>query len=313
MDSFDSAECAPDQGLPPLAAADLTEAESAVIVSGPVVMRLRSNDRTLWRDVATMYAGYPGGVADADNRVADFTVELHNLRHPALIGTRRLAFRVNGGPVLSMQPARLGFALFEWGANWCVSTYGQAHLSIHAAVVERHGLALVLPGPPGSGKSTLCATLVARGWRLLTDETALLRLSDGMVIPVVRPISLKNRSIDVLQALWPDATFGRRFDETDKGTVAHVRPPDSSIAGMYAPVPVGAVIFPTYEPGQEVCATAQEKAAAFMFLASNSFNYDVLGRPAFDCLAGVIENSRALKLRYGDGTTAAAWIEADWP
>lgn len=260
-----------------------------------------------------MYEDYPGTVSNADNIVADFTVEFRNRRHPVLIGTRRLAFRVNGGPVLSMQPARLGFALFEWGANWCVSTYGQAHLSIHAAVVERDGQALVLPGPPGSGKSTLCATLVSRGWRLLTDETALLRLSDGMVVPVVRPISLKNRSIDVLRDLWPEATFGPRFDDTDKGTVAHVRPPEASIAGMYAPVPVAAVIFPTFEAGHAVQATAQEKAAAFMFLASNSFNYDVLGRPAFECLASVIERSRALKLRYGDGTAAAAWIEANWP
>lgn len=276
-------------------------------------MRLRSDNDALWRDVATMYAGYPGTVTDAENLVADFTLELRNRRQPPLFGSQRLAFRVNGGPILSMQPAKLGFALFEWGANWCVSTYGQAHLSIHAAVVERQGHALLLPGPPGSGKSTLCATLVARGWRLLTDETALLRLSDGMAIPVVRPISLKNRSIDVLQELWPDGTFGPRFADTDKGTVAHARPPDESIAGMYVPVPVRAVIFPTFEPGSALRASAQEKAAAFMFLASNSFNYDVLGRPAFDCLAGVIEGARALKLHYGDGTAAAAWIEANWP
>jgi predicted ATPase len=29
---------------------------------------------------------------------------------------------------------------------------------------------VILPAPPGSGKSTLCAALVTRGWRLLSDE-----------------------------------------------------------------------------------------------------------------------------------------------
>jgi predicted ATPase len=33
-------------------------------------------------------------------------------------------------------------------------------------VVERDGHALILPAMPGSGKSTLTAALVQRGWRL---------------------------------------------------------------------------------------------------------------------------------------------------
>jgi hypothetical protein len=41
-------------------------------------------------------------------------------------------------------------------------------------VLERGGRALLLPAPSGSGKSTLCAGLAFNGWRLLSDELALL-------------------------------------------------------------------------------------------------------------------------------------------
>lgn len=276
-------------------------------------MRLRTDNAGIWRDVARMYAGYPGTVADSESLVADFTVEFRTVRHPPLFGTRRLAFRVNGGPVLSMQKDVLGFALFEWGANWCVSQFSQSHLLIHAAVVERNGRALILPGPPGSGKSTLCATLVSRGWRLLTDETAMFRLDDGLLDPVVRPVSLKNRAIDVMQALWPDGLYGRRIDDTDKGTVAHLRAPEDSIARMYEPAPAHAVIFPTFVEGAKVSTAPYDKAAAFMFLASNSFNYDVLGQPAFDCLSRAMQDCAAAAMSYGDGTAAAEAIEAMWP
>ena len=132
-------------GLAPLRAEDLQAARAAVIASGPVLMRLRSDDRVLWQDMARLYADYPGTVDAAEAMIADFTVQFSRVRRPPLLGTPRLAFRVNGGPVLSMQKAALGFALFEWGANWCLSTYAQAHLSVHAAVVERHGRALLLP------------------------------------------------------------------------------------------------------------------------------------------------------------------------
>ncbi len=88
--------------------------------------------------------------------------------------------------------------LLEWALNWCISTDAHQFLIVHAAAIERNGLAVVLPAPPGSGKSTLCAALIHRGWRLLSDELALLSLVDGTLHALARPVSLKNRSIDVM-------------------------------------------------------------------------------------------------------------------
>ena len=56
--------------------------------------------------------------------------------------------------------------------------HAHQYLIIHAAVVEKNGLAAILPAPPGSGKGTLTAGSVLSGWRLLSDELTLIdRLS----------------------------------------------------------------------------------------------------------------------------------------
>src|SRR3546814_3330456 len=87
--------------------------------------------------------------------------------------------------------------MLEWGLNWCIGLHGHRYLIIHAAAIERNGLAVILPGAPGSGKSTLTAFLVHHGWRLLSDELALVSLHDGRLTALARPIGLKNRSIDL--------------------------------------------------------------------------------------------------------------------
>lgn len=80
--------------------------------------------------------------------------------------------------------------MFEWGLNWVVAQNAHQFLVIHAAVVERHGRALIFPGAPGSGKSTLCAALLSRGWRLLSDEMALISRQNGEVTPFFRVLSV---------------------------------------------------------------------------------------------------------------------------
>ena len=91
------------------------------------------------------------------------------------------------------------------------------YLLLHSAVIEREGCAVIMPAPPGSGKSTLCAGLVHRGWRLLSDELALISLTDTSITPLGRPISLKNQSIDVIKEYVPGAIFNRVTHDTSKG------------------------------------------------------------------------------------------------
>jgi len=57
---------------------------------------------------------------------------------------------------------------------------------VHAAAVTSNGQAVVICAPTGGGKSTLCASLVARGWRTLGDDKLLLDLGDRPILSALQ-------------------------------------------------------------------------------------------------------------------------------
>lgn len=272
---------------------------------GSFDVRLKSPFGSVRENLSSLYGRYP---LLEPGEVADFYLEM---KPPSLV--RRLLrpqvmFYNDGVAPFKPLPADQAFAMFEWGLNWCVA--GSAHdmLIIHAAVVERDGRAVIMPGTPGSGKSTLCAAMINRGWRLLSDEMTLIDLADGQVRPFPRPVSLKNESIDVIREYAPDAFIGEVVRDTSKGTVGHLRPPDASVARALEPAVPGLVVFPKFRAGSAPVLTPMSRGFAFMEMVSNSFNYHVLGLEGFESLANLIERSRSYSLDYGDLDDAQAEI-----
>jgi len=203
-------------------------------------------------------------------------------------------------------PYKQASAMFEWGLNWCIASHSHQYLIIHASVVESNEQAFIFPGTPGSGKSTLCAALVSRGWRLLSDEMTLLSVSDGCVYPVPRPISLKNQSIDVIQNFAPDAVIGSVFKNTAKGSIGHVRPPDDSVALAEIPAKPAKLIFPKYERGSNTVLTALSKGRTLLKAAEHCFNYNILGLKGFNSLSNLIDASDCYEFKYSNLEEAVA-------
>ncbi|QAU35384.1 HprK-related kinase A [Janthinobacterium sp. 17J80-10] len=267
------------------------------IRTGPFVTRVHTSLTAAVEGIGLLYADYP--VADEDD-FADFHIRLALPR-----GVRRwikpqVLFLFDGTRTFKPLPADQAFPMFEWGLNWCVSSHAHSYLIIHAAVLEKHGHAVIMPAPPGSGKSTLCAALARNGWRLLSDELALVRIADGNVIPLPRPVSLKNASIDIMRDYAPDAVFSRKVSDTMKGTVAHMQAPADSVARAGEPARPGWVIFPRYEAGAGTRLTDTPKARAFMRAADNAFNYSLLGERGFASLAALIEASSCHEFTYSN-------------
>ena len=208
-------------------------------------------------------------------------------------------------------PAAQAFPLLEWGLNWCVTAQCHQYLIIHAAVVERSGRALLLPAPPSSGKSTLCAALVARGWRLLSDELALVELGGRSLVPMPRPISLKNRSIEAVARFWPDAKIGDIVPDTLKGSVAHVRPPGDSVRRRDEAAAPAWIALPRYAEGARTELAPLSRSDAFMRLVDSAFNYNVHGRAGFESLADLVESCECRAFTYGGALDEAVSVFDD--
>ena len=263
--------------------------------TGAFVTHLRSDIGHVAEGIGLLYADYP---LLEHSPIADFHV---NMRHS--VGLRRFAgrqvhFDHDGHAPFQPLPVDQAFPMFEWAMNWCVSSRVHDCLVIHAAVVERNGFAAILPAPPGSGKSTLCAALVARGWRLLSDELTMVRLADARIIPLPRPISLKNASIGVMRAYAPELVFSRAVADTNKGTVAHIKAPADSVARAGESARAAWIIFPQYQAGAAATLEPIAPGRAFMQVADNAFNYSLLAEAGFAALGRIIGGCRSYQFRY---------------
>jgi HprK-related kinase A len=263
--------------------------------TGPVVTGVRSPIPVLCETLGLLYAGYP---VVAEDEFVDFEVKV---ARPS--GLRRwfapqALFEFDGHLPFKPLPADQAFPMLEWGMNWCISSHCHRYLMIHSAVVERGGGALLLPAPPGSGKSTLCASLVHAGWRLLSDELALLDPESGMVVPVPRPVSLKNASIGIMRSFAPQAVFSRTVHDTTKGDVAHMQAPLASLARASEVAAPRWLVFPRYDGGAQTSLEPIGKGRALVQLAENAFNFQVHGRAGFVTLGRLIDASACYQLVF---------------
>lgn len=260
----------------------------------PYQVRIQTRLKRAADGIYALYADYP--VLD-DAPCPDYRVEL------LMPLTRRwfrpqVLFRHDGFAPFKPLPADQAHAMFEWGLNWCVGNLDHTRVILHAAVLERAGRALVLPGEPGAGKSTLTAALCQEGFRLLSDELCLIDPGSLTITPVPRPVSLKNASIALIQARYPHAVFSEAARDTLKGTVAHMQPPAEALSKAELPAAPGLLVFPRY---QADAATAFEPLArhqAVLRCVEQSFNYSLHGTTGFATLVALARASHCHSLRY---------------
>ncbi len=243
-----------------------------------------------------MYADFSTCPADS---FADFHVEVARAAGVRGWFKPQVRFFFDGQPSFIPLPAAQAFAMLEWGLNWCVAAHAHQYLIFHAAVVEKGGCAVLLPAPPGAGKSTLCAGLVMRGWRLLSDELALYDLASGLVHGMSRPMNLKNRSIEVIRQFAPEAVMTAPMPDTTKGTVALLRPSTHSVVRAEEPARVRHIVLPKYVADAPATLLPHGRARTFMLLAEQSFNYGLQGEAGFDAIGQLVDACQCYQFTYG--------------
>lgn len=266
-----------------------------ILQIGPFVVSLRSPLKTIAERIVLFYGEYR---ALQVGTFVDFHVQIKSPRGLRRWLRRQAIFFFDDITPFKPLPEDQAFPMFEWGLNWCIATTSHQYVIVHAAMVAKNNHAIMLPGEPGAGKSTLCAALVSRGWRLLSDEMALIDPDHLRVTPVPRPIGLKNDSIDIIRQFDSKAVIGPSVSDTAKGTVAHLCPPDDSIAVADKDAAVTCIIFPTYSADTATRFGAVSRTTALSRIAEQSFNYHILGAVAFRTLERLVSVTPVYDLGY---------------
>ena len=278
------------------------------VATGTLLSRIRTSFPDVAASLHVLYANHPVFV---DPDFADFTVEVR-----APLNFRRwfkpqAEFQVDGERPFEPLPRDQAPAFLEWGLNWSIAASCHQWLTVHAASLERGGEAVILPAPPGSGKSTLCAALALRGWRLLSDELTLIDPKSIDAWALARPVNLKNASIDLIRSFSSESAWGPETYDTAKGRVTHLRPPADSVFRMREPAKPRWIVFPRYVAGSQPILTPRGKANTFIHFAQNAFNYSILGHLGFQATKLLIEQFDCYDFEYSrleDAIEVFDWI-----
>jgi HprK-related kinase A len=283
-------------------------AQQAIVLRlGPFTARIGSPLGDVAGSVRRLYHDFHVAPDDEGARFA-LSIEQPGSLRRYLRPQVQLVFEDALGPFEPL-PRRLAPALVEWGLNWCIGNHGHEFLVIHAAALERGGRVLMLPAPPGSGKSTLCVALATRGWRLLSDEFTLVDPANGDIVPVPRPMALKNGSIEIMQQWAPHLVFGPEVIGTEGTRIAYARPPRDAVARASERARPGWIVMPRYGAEQAPATWRIPRGRALVMLADNAFNHTMQGQRGFELLAAIAETAPACRITYPDVQSAVDLVE----
>lgn len=177
-------------------------------------------------------------------------------------------------------------------------------LLVHAgAVVTPSGGGVLLPGGSGSGKTSLVAALVRRGFGYLSDEAGAIDPVSRRLFPYPKALAIKPGVFDH----FPDLQ-AREDPHLPASGTWHVRPEELRPAAVARPCQLGLVIFPRYGT-TETQLTAIRLAEAVYEAARDTMNLSLYGGRALRLLADVFPNARTYRLDFRDLAEAVEVIE----
>jgi hypothetical protein len=166
-------------------------------------------------------------------------------------------------------------------------------LLIHAAAVELDDRRILLPGPSGTGKSTLVAWLDQYGFGCHSDEMVIVS-HDTRLSGYARPICLELDARFVVPEFLDKARSEGRLLEGTDALMAVGRSPISA-----PPVVLHCILFPRFSPRARTVLRPLSKGAAAMKLMISVANRRQLGDHGFSAVADLARAVPAFEFTYG--------------
>lgn len=165
-------------------------------------------------------------------------------------------------------------------------------VALHAGAVRWNGKAILVAGPSGSGKSSMIAWLMDRGFQYLTDEVAVLDAA-GMLSGMPRALVVKPGAAEKITCL-------PAFEEAlsvQSGSHTIIRPRETGFGTGESPC--GLIIFPTFDSSATVSVTPLNAAQTAMKLVECNLNARNLPDGGFRAITGLTRKTPAVAIRFG--------------
>lgn len=268
------------------------------VTVGPFVFSVRSDISSLHHYIEHHYSDCL--LESSGDHFVDYYVEVNHGSLYRRLYKPQADFKFNHQSPFKPLPLNQAHAFLEWGMNWVIASQAHQYFILHAATVAKGDQAIIISAPSGSGKSTLCAYLVSKGWRLLSDELALIDPNTMQLYGLGRPINLKNDSIELLRKHYKDKQFSKVVKDTHKGTISLLKASSSNTKVSNAPVRPAQIVFVHYTKDENCYAESVEPAIALTEIIRNSFNINVLNKAGFQCAKELVTQTPATYIEYNN-------------
>lgn len=193
-----------------------------------------------------------------------------------------------------------------WDVHGIVPRWSRDFLFVHAGSVAREGRALLLPAPPGRGKSSLVAALLRRGFEYLSDELGALDPVSGRAYPFPKRLALDPAALRFFPGL-----IDRLQDRETSGVALgkrYARPEDLG-ADVAAPTSVDRIVFLGPQRRGRPRLTPLVAAEAVERLAASCLNLYRYRERGVILLSRVASAAEAFELSGGDPNDLATTLD----
>jgi hypothetical protein len=176
-------------------------------------------------------------------------------------------------------------------------------VAFHAACLMAHGKALLVSGPPGTGKSTLALHLLEAGFEFGSDDISLIA-SDGRAVGVPFAPTLKTGAWEIVNKFRPEINNAPVHTRADGLLVRYL---ETSCPSPHDALPVGWIIF--IQRKQEGAAQLKHLAEldTMTRLIEGSYAPDgKMSHQVFHAIRRTLLNAPAFELTYADAADACA-------
>jgi len=197
---------------------------------------------------------------------------------------------------------------FEIGEE---ATHEEPRLVVaHAAALAHEQNIWMLPAQSGNGKTTLTATLLKHGYKLINDDVVPVN-HDGTVTTLNLPLKIKSGAWSILASDYPELQQTNVILRADELKMKNLRIPKTSLCSSGSKHRITGIIVPKYDTNQQEpsCEMLQSTSKLQAFLQAEPYFTHHLTQPYLQKILDWLEPIPAWNIRYSNSQQALQLIK----